>query len=145
MAIWHGGKFPFEALNAFPQTTLVGTLGIEIIDAGDDWVKGKMPVDARTKQYAGILHGGASVSLAETLASVGCYCTLDPAAHGCAGMEINANHVRPVSEGFVYGVATQESAGRSTQIWTIRISNEAGKLVCLSRCTMAVIAAPTTR
>ena len=141
MAIWHGGKFPFEALNAFPKTTLVGTLGIEIIEAGDDWVKGKMPVDARTKQYAGILHGGASVALAETLASVGCFCTLDATTHGCAGMEINANHVRPVSEGFVYGVATQEAAGRTTQVWTIRITDDRDKLVCLSRCTMAVIAA----
>jgi 1,4-dihydroxy-2-naphthoyl-CoA hydrolase len=140
LTIWHGGKFPFEAMNAFPTTTLVGTLGIEIIDAGDDWVKGKMPVDQRTRQYAGILHGGASVALAETLASVGCYCTLDTTTHGCAGMEINANHIRPVSEGFVYGVAKQEAAGRSTQVWTIRITDERDKLVCISRCTMAVIA-----
>ena len=143
MSIWHGGEFPMKAVDAFPKTTLVGPLGIEILEAGDDWVKARMPVDERTRQYAGILHGGASVALAETLASVGCYCTLDPTTHGCAGMEINANHIRPVSEGFVYGVAKQESAGRSTQVWTIRITDERDKLVCLSRCTMAVIPATT--
>lgn len=139
--IWHGDKFPFEALNAFPKTTLVGTLGIEITDAGDDWVKGTMPVDARTKQYAGVLHGGASLALAETLASVGCYCTLDTTTHACVGMEINANHIRPVSQGLVTGVAKQETAGRTTQVWTIRITDERDKLVCISRCTMAVIPA----
>jgi 1,4-dihydroxy-2-naphthoyl-CoA hydrolase len=140
LAIWHGGKFPLEALNAFPQSTLVGTLGIEIVEAGEDWVKGRMPVDERTRQYVGVLHGGASVALAETLASVGCYCTLDTVTHGCAGMEINANHLRSVSSGFVTGVAKQESAGRTTQVWTIRITDEQDKLVCISRCTMAVFA-----
>lgn len=139
MSIWHGGAPNLEALNAFPDETLVKRLGIEMLEAGEDWLKGRMPVDARTRQYAGILHGGASVALAETLASAGCYLTLDPTVCACAGMEINANHLRPVSEGFVYGVATREAAGRTTQVWTIRITDERGKLVCLSRCTMAVI------
>ncbi len=140
MSIWHGGGAPnLEAINAFPSETLVKTLGIEILEAGDAWLKGRMPVDPRTRQYAGILHGGASVALAETLASAACFLTLDPAVSACAGMEINANHIRPASEGFVYGVATREAAGRTTQVWTIRITDERDRLVCLSRCTMAVI------
>jgi 1,4-dihydroxy-2-naphthoyl-CoA hydrolase len=138
-SIWHGGEFPLAALNGFPSKTLVTHLGIELTEAGDDWLKGRMPVDERTRQYAGILHGGASVAFAETLASAGCFFTLDSSRQACAGMEINANHIRPVSSGWVTGVATRESAGKTTQVWTIRITDEAGKLVCLSRCTMAVI------
>jgi 1,4-dihydroxy-2-naphthoyl-CoA hydrolase len=139
VSIWHGGVFPVDELNAFPNETLVKTLGIEIVEAGDAWLKGKMPVDARTRQYAGVLHGGASLVLAETLASAGCYFTLDRSVSSCVGMEINANHLRPVSDGFVYGVARQETAGRTTQVWTIRITDERDKLVCISRCTMAVV------
>jgi 1,4-dihydroxy-2-naphthoyl-CoA hydrolase len=138
MSIWHGGAANFDAINAFPNETLVKLLGIEILEAGDDWLKGRMPVDGRTRQYAGVLHGGASLALAETLASAACYLTIDPATSACAGMEINANHVRSVTEGFVYGVATREAAGRTTQVWTIRITDERDRLVCLSRCTMAV-------
>jgi len=141
MSIWHDGQFPLEAFNAIPGPNLVTTLGIEFVEAGEDWVRCRMPVDERTRQYAGVLHGGASVVLAETLASVGCYFTLDRTKHACVGMEINANHIRPVSEGWVYGEARPENIGRTTQIWSIRITNEAGKLVCVSRCTMAVIPA----
>jgi 1,4-dihydroxy-2-naphthoyl-CoA hydrolase len=138
MGIWHGGAPKLELLNGFPSETLVKTLGIDSFEAGDNWLKARMPVDGRTRQYMGVLHGGASLALAETLASAGCYLTLDPQVSGCAGMEINANHIRSISEGFVYGVASQESAGRTTQVWTIRITDEKGRLVCLSRCTMAV-------
>ena len=143
MAIWHQGVSPIEALSKFPGDTLVTALGIEMLEAGDDYLKGRMPVDARTRQYAGVLHGGASVAFAETLASAGCFFTLDTSKFACVGMEINANHIRPVSSGWVYGVGKQETAGRTTQVWTIRITNEDNKLVCLSRCTMAVI--PLTR
>ncbi|WP_421784514.1 hotdog fold thioesterase [Hyphobacterium sp.] len=138
-AIWHGGAFPLEKVQFSDRKTMADAIGIEIIEAGDDWVRGRMPVDHRTHQPFGLLHGGASVALAETLASVGAYCTVDPATHAAVGMEINANHLRPVSDGFVYGEAKNESMGRTTQVWTIRITNEKGKLVCLSRCTMAII------
>jgi 1,4-dihydroxy-2-naphthoyl-CoA hydrolase len=141
MSIWHGGAFPFDVVEGFPEGTLIRRLGIEFLEAGDDWLKGRMPVDGRTRQPYGVLHGGASVSLAETLASVAGGATLDPAKAGVAGMEINANHIRPVREGWVYGVARQESAGRTTQIWTIRIATEDDKPVCLSRCTLAVVPA----
>ncbi|GJL96456.1 MAG: hypothetical protein DHS20C06_02730 [Hyphobacterium sp.] len=137
--IWHGGRFPLEHVNFSDRQTMASTVGIEITEAGDDWVRGKMPVDDRTRQPFGLLHGGASVALAETLASIGAFCTQNPETHAAVGMEINANHVRSVREGFVYGEARMETMGRTTQVWTIRISNEKGKLVCLSRCTMAII------
>jgi 1,4-dihydroxy-2-naphthoyl-CoA hydrolase len=137
--IWHGGRFPLEHVNFRERQTMASTIGIEITEAGDDWVRGKMPVNDCTRQPFGLLHGGASVALAETLASIGAFCTQNPETHAAVGMEINANHVRSVREGFVYGEARMETMGRTTQVWTIRISNENGKLVCLSRCTMAII------
>lgn len=137
--IWRGGRFPLEEFNAKAEGCLNGLIGIELIEAGDDWIRGRMPVDARTRQPFGILHGGASVVLAETLASQGAFATLDPETHASVGMEINANHVRPVADGWVYGHARAEAIGRTTQVWTIRITNEAGKLVCLSRCTIAIV------
>jgi len=142
MSIWHAGEFPLEGTQKLSPGTLVEALGIEFTEAGPDWVKGRMPVDARTRQYAGVLHGGASVAFAETLASAAGYFTLDPERFACVGMEINANHVRPASSGWVYGEARPDNLGRTTQIWSIRITDEAGKLVCVSRCTLAVIAKP---
>lgn len=138
-AIWHGGTFPLEAFNTFAEKCLNGHLGMEIIEAGDDWVRARMPVDERTKQPFGLLHGGASVALAETLASQGAFATIDPQVKAAVGMEINANHVRPVTEGWVYGEARPEAMGRTTQVWSIRITDERGRLVCISRCTMAII------
>lgn len=138
-AIWHGGRFPLELVNFKDRQTMADTIGIEITEAGDDWVRGKMPVDHRTHQPFGLLHGGASVALAETLASIGAFCTVNPETHAAVGMEINANHVRPVREGWVYGEAKNETIGRTSQVWTIRITNEKGQLICLSRCTMAII------
>lgn len=142
MSIWHAGAFPLDGTQKLSPGTLVETLGIEFTEAGPDWVKGRMPVDGRTRQYAGVLHGGASVAFAETLASAAGYYTLDPERFACVGMEINANHLRPVSGGFVYGEARPDAIGRTTQVWSVRISDEAGKLVCVSRCTLAVIAKP---
>jgi len=138
-AIWHGGTFPIDAFNEAAKTCLNGHLGMEILEAGDDWLKARMPVDERTKQPFGLLHGGASVALAETRARPGAFATLDPATKAAVGMEINANHLRPVTGGWVYGEARPEAMGRTTQVWTIRITNEQGKLVCISRCTMAII------
>jgi 1,4-dihydroxy-2-naphthoyl-CoA hydrolase len=141
MSIWFGEP-SLEWANA-RDDTLIRTLGIELTETTDGSLKGRMPVDHRTRQPGGVLHGGASVALAETLASWGATLTVDPAKFYCVGMEINANHVRPVAEGWVYGEAVPLTRGRTTQVWDIRITDAAGKLVCVSRCTMAVLAKPT--
>ena len=117
-----------------------GLLGIEFLEAGDDWVSARLPVNPRTQPTFGRLHGGASVALAETVASMGGAMTLDPSKQVTVGMEINANHMRPAMSGHVTATAKAESLGRTTQIWTIRITDDAGKLICLSRITLAVIA-----
>lgn len=117
-----------------------GWMDVEFIACGDDWIKARMPVNDRTKQPFGRLHGGASVALAETVGSVAAGCCVDREKFVGVGMEINANHIRPAYEGYVYAVARPESLGRTTQVWTIRIEDEAGKLVCISRFTVAVIA-----
>ncbi len=138
--IWFGGQKPDLAqLTALGATSMPGHIGIEFVDAGDDWLAARMPVDARTHQPFGRLHGGASVALAETVASMGGAMTLDPAKQTTVGLEINANHIRPAMSGYVTATATAESIGRTTQIWTIRIASDEGKLVCLSRITLAVI------
>ena len=126
-------------LNQMNRGNMVGHLGIEFTEIGPDYVCAKMPVDERTRQPMGLLHGGASVALAETLGSIAAYCTIDPAKQYCVGLDINANHVRGVSGGFVYGKASPLHVGRTTQVWEIRITDEAGKLVCISRITMAVL------
>ena len=139
-AIWRDGKHPLPS-GGGPEVrsgTLIQTLGIEFLEAGDDWLKGRMPVDERTQQPFGVLHGGASVALAETLASWAGTCAVG-AESVCVGMEINANHVRPASSGWVYGLAKPEALGRSTQVWSIRITDEQDRLVCISRMTLAVV------
>ena len=118
---------------------LVEHLGIEFVAIGDDWLEARMPVVQHNKQPAGLLHGGASLALAETLASVGCYHTLDHATQSCVGVEINANHLRGARDGFVHAHATPLHRGRSTQVWEIRIRDDAGRPTCISRCTMAVL------
>jgi len=139
--IWFGGQKPdLAAMTSIGGKSMPGLLGIEFVDVGEDWVSARMPVDHRTHQPFGRLHGGASVALAETVASMGGAMTLDPAKQVTVGMEINANHIRPAMSGYVTAVAKAESLGRSTQIWTIRITDDAGKLICLSRITLAVIA-----
>ncbi|MET0290354.1 MAG: hotdog fold thioesterase [Pseudoxanthomonas sp.] len=130
-----------DALNAMAGSSIVGHLGICFTEVGDDWVRGTMPVDARTHQPFGLLHGGASVVLAETLGSMAGGLCVDPATHGVVGIEVNANHVRGVRAGTVTGTARALHLGRSTQLWDIRIENEAGQLVCASRLTLAVVPA----
>ncbi|MFT3790376.1 MAG: hotdog fold thioesterase [Rudaea sp.] len=120
------------------QKTLMATIGIEVTEIGDDYVRGTMPVDARTHQPYGILHGGASVALAETLGSYAAMLCCDPDYY-VVGLDINANHVRAVASGTVTGTARPLHVGRSTQVWEIRIEDEAGRLVCISRLTMAVV------
>jgi 1,4-dihydroxy-2-naphthoyl-CoA hydrolase len=140
-AIWRDGKHPLRPLDtSYRGGTLITTLGIEFLEAGDDWLRGRMPVDERTRQPFGLLHGGASVALAETLASWAGTCAVD-ADKVCVGQEINANHVRSVREGWVHGLAKPEALGRTSQVWSIRITDEAGKLVCILRMTLGVVAA----
>ena len=140
MSIWHSDDFDLAQANQAGAATMPGFLGIEFLERGPDWVKARMPVNERTHQPYGRLHGGASVAFAETVASMAGAMTVDPMKHGVVGMEINANHIRPVRDGFVYATAKAEAIGRTSQVWTIRIESEEGKLVCLSRITLAVIA-----
>ncbi|HYM85969.1 MAG TPA: hotdog fold thioesterase [Pseudoxanthomonas sp.] len=130
-----------DAINARARGSMVETLGIVVTEAGSDWLRGTMPVDARTKQPYGLLHGGASVALAETLGSMAGGLCVDNATHAVVGLEINANHLRAAREGTVTGTARALHVGRSTQVWEIRIENEAGKPVCISRITLAVVPA----
>lgn len=139
MSVWFHKTIDLASITANGANCMPGNLGIEFIDFGDNWLKARMPVNERSKQPYGRLHGGASVALAETAGSVAAAMTIDHSKFATVGMEINANHVRPVMDGFVYATATSESIGRTTQIWSIRIEDEAGKLVCISRITMAVI------
>jgi 1,4-dihydroxy-2-naphthoyl-CoA hydrolase len=139
MSIWHEHAPEIEALTRLGDNALAAHLGIEFVAVGDNWLSARMPVDHRTHQPFGRLHGGASVALAETIASVGAGFTIDRSNYVAVGMEINANHIRPAKQGWVTGTATAESIGRTSQIWTIRIVDEADKLVCLSRITIAVI------
>lgn len=139
MAIWHAPLPDLARLNAVGDGSLPGALGIEFTASGPAWLRARMPVDARTRQPWGRLHGGASVALAETVASVGAMLTLDPAQSAAVGLEINANHIRPAGEGFVHAEARAENIGRTTQIWSFRIIDDAERLVCLGRITIAVI------
>lgn len=141
MSIWFGEP-SLEWANS-RDDTMIRAIGIEMTEVTDGSLKGRMPVDHRTRQPGGVLHGGASVAFAETLASWGASFTVDPEKNYCVGMEINANHVRPVADGWVYGEATPLTRGRTTQVWDIKITDAAGKLVCVSRCTMAVLAKPS--
>jgi 1,4-dihydroxy-2-naphthoyl-CoA hydrolase len=138
--IWWGGELPpLAPMTALGDGALPGHLGIEFVEAGPDWIKARMPVDERTQQPFKRLHGGASVALAETIASVAASLCVDRDKYVAVGMEINANHIRPAYAGWVYATARPESLGRTTQVWSIRIEDEAGKLVCISRFTAAVI------
>lgn len=141
MAIWKAAK-SIEELTAANRHTAAASLGIEVDGIGDDWLSARMPVDARTVQPYGILHGGASVLLAETVGSMAANMCVDPAQHYCVGLDINANHLRPATGGWVTGTARPFHIGRATQVWDIRITDEAGRMVCISRLTMAVVARP---
>jgi len=128
-----------DILNESSKNSMVEHLGIIYTDIGKKHISAKMPVDHRTHQPMGLLHGGASVALAETLGSVAATFSVDHKKYTCVGIEINANHVKSVSEGWVIGTAKPLHLGKSTQIWEIIINNESGELVCISRLTLAVI------
>ncbi len=128
-----------ETLNSFAKNTLAEAIGIVFTAVGDDFLVAKMPVDKRTHQPMGLLHGGASVALAETLGSVAATCCIDTTKQFCVGLEINANHLRGVRSGFVSGTAKPLHVGKKTQVWEIKITDEQDELVCVSRITIAVL------
>ena len=132
-------KEKLEKIKESIQNTMISTLGIEITDVGDDFVCGKMPVDPRTVQGFGMLHGGASVALAESLGSIAGSMQIDSQNEVVMGIEINANHLKAVEEGWVYGKASPVKIGKRIQVWDIQIMDEANKRVCISRLTLAVV------
>ncbi|MGS5089849.1 hotdog fold thioesterase [Hydrogenophaga sp. A37] len=138
MTLW---KKPLsvEELTAIHVGTAVQHLGIEFLDVGDDFITARVPVDTRTKQPYGLLHGGVSVALAETLGSCGAAYSC-PEGHRAVGLDINANHLKGATSGWVTGTARPVHVGRTTQVWQIDLKNDAGELTCVSRITMAVLA-----
>ncbi|MCG8637561.1 MAG: hotdog fold thioesterase [Desulfobacterales bacterium] len=131
-------EFTVEDINQFRDNTLVGHLDIKFLEKGDDFLTASMPVDGRTHQPMGILHGGASVVLAETLGSTASFMTLEDGFHS-VGLEIKANHLKSISKGEVIGRVKAVHLGRTTQVWDIDIKNRAGENICISRLTMAVL------
>lgn len=139
MPIWKQENISLTQLNNLRHNTLAAGLGMEFIEIGDDYLKLQMPVDSRTHQPFGLLHGGASAALAETVGSVASWLCVDPEKQMCVGIKINCNHLRGKREGFVVATATPLHIGVSSHVWDIRITDEQNKLVCISRLTMAVI------
>lgn len=139
MSIWRTEK-SVDELQLFARNTLIDHLGIKITDIGPDYIRASMPVDCRTHQPMGLLHGGASVVLAETLGSVAAQLAAEP-GHKCVGLEINANHLAGIRTGYVYGTASPVHIGRSTQVWDICIVDEKENAICVSRLTVAVLGA----
>lgn len=138
MSIWNT-QVNLEAINAMRLNTMVSHVGIEFYEIGEDYIRARMPVDQRTLQPAGVLHGGASVVLAETLGSVAANLCVDMSEKICVGIEINANHLRAVREGYVSGTVRPLHRGNSTQVWQILIYDQQDRLICISRITLAVL------
>jgi 1,4-dihydroxy-2-naphthoyl-CoA hydrolase len=138
MTIWNG-EISLEMLQQISQPTMIAHLGIKFTEVGSDFLKAKMPVDYRTTQPAGLLHGGASAALAETLGSFGSYLTIDRNKFDCVGIEINAHHLRAVKNGFVEGTVRPLKLGRRLHVWEIEIYDEQNLLVCKSSITLAII------
>ena len=132
-------EYLLEKFKDHSASTMVETLGIEVTDFGDQFICGKMPVDHRTKQPFGLLHGGASVALAETLGSMGAGMQIDLNTHAVVGIEINASHLKTVADGWVFGRATAVRVGRKIQVWEIDITDEQKNTICKSRLSLAVI------
>jgi 1,4-dihydroxy-2-naphthoyl-CoA hydrolase len=138
MAIWFKA-FTLEDINSRAKVGIGSALGIEFTEIGEDFLTARMPVDERTRQPGGILHGGASVVLAETIASVGAGRVIDREKYRGVGLEINANHLAAAADGYVTGIGRPVHLGKTTQVWEIRITNAQGRLSCISRCTMAIL------
>ena len=139
MSIWFQKDISAEQCNQFGNNTMAEIIGIVFTEIGENYIKATMPVDHRTRQPYGILHGGASVVLAETLGSVASALVIDTILFNCVGLEINANHLRSVKSGFVTGIASPIHLGGTTHIWDIRIIDESGRLICVSRLTVAIL------
>ena len=139
MSIWLNKSLHLEEIKDISKNTMAEHIGIELTEIGENYIKGRMPVDHRTQQPYGLLHGGASVALAETLGSIASAFIIDQSKFFCVGLEINANHIRSVKEGFVYATAISLHIGRTTHVWDIKIHDEHEKLVCVSRLTVAII------
>src|SRR5688572_8086796 len=137
--IWSNKELTVDQLKPLAKDTMAEHLGIEFVELGDNFVKARMPVDHRTKQPYGLLHGGASCVLAETVGSIASALVVDHTKFVCVGLEINANHVRSAREGYVIGIAAPLHLGANTHVWDIKITDEINKLVCISRLTVAVI------
>ena len=137
--IWFNKSIQPDDIQPLGKNTIAEQIGIEFTEIGDDFLKGRMPVDHRTHQPYGLLHGGASCVLAETLGSVASALVIDQEKFICVGLEINANHIRGVRQGFVTGIATHIHIGATTHVWDIKIHDEREKLVCISRLTVAVL------
>jgi 1,4-dihydroxy-2-naphthoyl-CoA hydrolase len=139
MHIWFKKDLSLDDFALLGKDTMAEHIGIEWTELGDDYLKARMPVDNRTRQPYGLLHGGASVTLAETIGSVAAAMVADNSKFYCVGLEINANHVRSAREGFVTGIAKPIHIGGTTQVWDIKIYDEKEKLVCVSRLTVAIL------
>jgi 1,4-dihydroxy-2-naphthoyl-CoA hydrolase len=142
MSIWFNKSLTLNDLKQLGPNTMASHLGMEWTELGDDHIKMRMPVDNRTHQPYGLLHGGASCALAETAGSVASYYVIDNSKFICVGIEINANHVRGVREGYVIATCTPLHIGTSTHVWDIKIHDEKEKLVCVSRLTVAILKKP---
>lgn len=143
MRIWYNKNLKLSDIEHLGKDTLGEHLGMQFTEIGDNYLKATMPVDHRTKQPYGLLHGGASVALAETLGSVGSALIINPEKNICVGLEINANHLRSAKDGFVTGIATPIHIGASTHVWDIKIYNNSDKIICVSRLTVAILKKPT--
>lgn len=144
MSIWFNKSLSVDSLKPFGPKTMAQHLGMEWVAIGDDYLKMSMPVDERTKQPYGLLHGGASCALAETIGSIASALIIDPDKSICVGIEINANHVRSARAGYVTATCTPLHLGASTHVWDIKICDEREKLVCISRLTVAILKKPQT-
>ena len=138
-AVWFNKSVKLEDLHSLSEDTMGEHLGMEMTELGDNFLKIKMPVNERTKQPYGLLHGGASCALAETAGSIASSLVIDPYKFICVGLEINANHVRSARQGYVTATATPLHLGRNTHVWDIKIHDELNKLICISRLTVAIL------
>ncbi len=139
MSIWFNQSLNITDLQSFEKDTMNEFIGIEFTEVGENYLKAKMAVDHRTRQAYGILHGGASVTLAETIGSIGSAMVIDQSKFYCVGVEINANHVRSIKEGFVIGKAVPLHIGSTTHVWDIKIVDEKERLICVCRLTVFIL------
>jgi 1,4-dihydroxy-2-naphthoyl-CoA hydrolase len=142
MSIWFNKALALPDINPLGPNTMGEHLGMEWVAVGDDYLKMKMPVDDRTRQPYGLLHGGASCALAETVGSIASHFVIDPEKFICVGLEINANHIRSVRSGYVTATCTPLHIGASTHVWDVKINDEREKLICVCRLTVAILKKP---